>query len=60
MYIPNTDVDVTVLGDAQWKWLEDQLKVPAEFRIIGSSYQVLSDRHGWEMWGNFPRSELDS
>ncbi len=54
VYIPNTDVDVTVLGDAQWKWLEDQLKVPAEFRIIGSSYQVLSDRHGWEMWGNFP------
>ncbi|MFN9717522.1 MAG: alkaline phosphatase D family protein [Planctomycetota bacterium] len=54
VYVPNTDPDVTVLGDAQWKWLEEQLRVPAEFRIIGSSFQVLSDRHGWEMWGNFP------
>ncbi len=54
VYVPNTDAGVTVLGETQWSWLEEQLKVPAEIRVIGSSYQVLSNQHGWEMWGNFP------
>lgn len=54
-YSPNEDENATVLGEAQWKWLAQQLKVPAEVRIIGSSYQVLSNQHGWEMWGNFPK-----
>ena len=54
-YGPNTDDGATVLGDVQWAWLAEQLKVPAEIRVIGSSYQVLSDQHGWEMWGNFPK-----
>ena len=54
-YIPNTDAGVTILGETQWKWLEEQLRVPAELRVIGSSFQVLSDQHGWEMWGNFPQ-----
>jgi alkaline phosphatase D len=45
---------------AQWKWLEEQLKVPAELRIIGSSYQVLSNQHGWEMWVTFRMSVPDS
>ncbi|HQZ63667.1 MAG TPA: alkaline phosphatase D family protein [Planctomycetaceae bacterium] len=54
-YIPNDDDGATVLGEAQWKWLAEQLKIPAEVRIIGSSYQVLSNQHGWEMWGNFPK-----
>jgi alkaline phosphatase D len=58
VYVPNTDAGVTVLGEPQWTWLEEQLKVPAEVRIIGSSYQLLSDRHGWEMWGNFPQERL--
>jgi len=53
-YVPNTDEGVTVLGQTQWTWLAEQLKVPAEVRLIGSSYQVLSNQHGWEMWGNFP------
>lgn len=54
-YVPSTDDSATVLGETQWKWLEEQLHVPAEVRIIGSSYQVLSNQHGWEMWGNFPK-----
>ena len=53
-YAPNTDQDATVLGEAQWKWLEEQLKVPAELRLIGSGVQVVPDEHGSEMWGNFP------
>jgi len=54
-YQPNTDPNATVLGDAQWKWLEQQLRAPAELRIVCSSYQFLPDEHGSEAWGNFPR-----
>ena len=48
------DHDGTMLGDAQWKWLKDELKKPAELRIIASSIQVIPYEHCWEMWGNFP------
>jgi alkaline phosphatase D len=54
VYVPNADADATVLGEAQWKWLGEQLKVPAELRLIGSGVQVVPDEHGSEMWGNFP------
>ncbi|MCY2964711.1 MAG: alkaline phosphatase D family protein [Planctomycetota bacterium] len=54
-YVPNTDAEATVLGETQWRWLADQLKVPAELRIIGSGVQVVPDEHGSEMWGNFPK-----
>jgi alkaline phosphatase D len=53
-YAPNTDANATVLGRAQWQWLEEQLQVPAQFRFIGSGVQVIADEHGSEMWGNFP------
>lgn len=54
-YAPETDPQATMLGDAQWRWLREQLQVPAELRLIGSSVQVVADEHGSEMWGNFPR-----
>ena len=53
-YLPNTAADATVLGEEQWKWLEEQLKVPAEVRVIGSGIQVISDEHPFEKWANFP------
>lgn len=53
-YAPNTDPGVTVLGETQWKWLEEQLLIPAEVRVIGSGVQVVPDEHGSEIWGNFP------
>jgi alkaline phosphatase D len=53
-YVPNTDRDATMLGDRQWAWLEEQLKQPAELRIIASSIQVIPNEHGSEKWGNFP------
>lgn len=55
MYIPNDDPSATVLGDVQWQWLEQQLKMPAELRVLCSSFQLLPDEHGSECWGNFPR-----
>ncbi len=53
-YAPNDDPSATMLGEAQWKWLEDQLKKPAEVRILASSIQVVSEDHNWEKWMNLP------
>jgi alkaline phosphatase D len=50
----NSDPAATILGPAQWKWLEQQLQVPAEVRIVVSSIQVVPDGHHWEKWGNMP------
>jgi alkaline phosphatase D len=54
-YLPNTDPDATMLGSEQWRWLEEQLKQPAELRLLVSSIQVLADEHPFEKWANFPR-----
>jgi alkaline phosphatase D len=54
-YLPNTDPDATMLGNEQWRWLEEQLKQPAELRLLVSSIQVLADEHPFEKWANFPR-----
>jgi alkaline phosphatase D len=56
-YIPHPDPKVTMLGEAQWQWLEKQLRVPAELRIIGSSIQFLSEFSGAEAWANMPREK---
>ena len=53
-YIPRNDPTATMLGEAQWQWLEEQLRKPAEVRLIGSSIQVISDEHPFEKWDNFP------
>jgi alkaline phosphatase D len=53
-YLPNTDPEATMLGREQWQWLEKQLQLPAELRIICSGVQVIPDEHGSETWGNFP------
>ena len=54
-YARNPDQKATMLGERQWQWLERQLEVPADVRLIGSSLQVLADFTGWEAWVNFPR-----
>ncbi len=53
-YLPTEDKTVTMLGEAQWKWLEEQLRVPAELRIIASSIQFVSESSGQETWSNIP------
>lgn len=53
-YDRNRDESVTLLGAAQWEWLERQLREPADIRIIGSSIQVLPQDHRWELWENLP------
>ena len=54
-YGPNKSEKAEILGKAQWKWLEETLREPADIRIIASSIQVVSTTHGWETWGNFPK-----
>ena len=58
-YQPNVYGDGTVLGKAQWDWLKRELeRSKADFNIIVSSIQILSNQHGFETWGNFPH-EVD-
>jgi len=52
--VPNDDPKATLLGDAQWAWLEAELKQPADLRIVCSSIQVLPSTHRFEKWANFP------
>ena len=54
-YLPDDDPAKSMLGEAQWAWLADRLREPAEIRLIVSSIQVVADGHGWERWGNLPR-----
>ena len=53
-YLSNTDAGATFLGAEQWKWLEEQLRQPAEVRLLVSSIQLLSDEHIHEKWANIP------
>lgn len=53
-YVPDADPANTFLGEAQWKWLEERLREPAELRLIGTSIQVAADEHPFEKWANFP------
>lgn len=56
---PNDYGEGTVLGNTQWEWLENELEnSKADFNIIVSSIQLLSNEHGFECWGNFPH-EVD-
>jgi len=54
-FVPDDDPIKTMLGEAQWQWLETQLRQPAELRLIVSSVQVIAEGHGWEGWRTLPR-----
>jgi alkaline phosphatase D len=53
-YLPDDSLDKTVLGEAQWAWLEAELAKPADLRIVVSSTQVITQAHQYEGWTNFP------
>lgn len=56
-YAPDPSPDKTMLGPAQWSWLEAELTRPAELRLIVSSVQLLAEAHHFERWGNLPREQ---
>ena len=53
-WTPDTSPTATFLGEAQWKWLEGELKKPAQLRIIGTSIQFSAPFNGYESWSNIP------
>jgi alkaline phosphatase D len=53
-YVPHNDTRIPLLGDDQWEWLEKQLRMPADIRLICSSTQIIPDKKGMDEWGCFP------
>ena len=53
-HVPDADPSKTMLGEAQWAWLKEQLLKPAELRILATSIQLLSSDAGQETWANLP------
>jgi alkaline phosphatase D len=56
-YTANTDPDAQMLGEEQWQWLAEQLRQPAELRLIATSVPFLQAGTGWENWSNFPAEQ---
>lgn len=57
-YQPHTSADSTLLGAEQWKWLEGELKKPADLRFICSGSQFAIEFNGYEAWANFPLEQM--
>jgi len=53
-YSPTLDKTKTILGERQWKWLEEVVNKDSDLVIIVSSIQILPTNHGFEKWHNFP------
>ncbi|WP_133468500.1 alkaline phosphatase D family protein [Paraglaciecola marina] len=53
-YVPHTNKSISMLGEPQWLWLEQQLQQVADVRILATSLQFLPELTGWESWANFP------
>lgn len=56
-YYPHQIEDSTLLGETQWKWLEEELKKPADIRLIASGSQFGISYNGYEAWANFPHEQ---
>lgn len=53
-YVESQDPNQNVLGESQWKWLEEQLRKPADIRVIITTIQLIADGHHWEAWRVMP------
>ena len=56
-YQPDPNPEKTLLGEVQWNWLADELKKPADLRIICSSIQFGHEYNGYESWTNLPTQQ---
>lgn len=55
-YIPYPDSSGTILGEAQWNWLNEKLAdTLIDIHLLISSIQIISSEHRFEKWANFPR-----
>eukprot|EP01070_Trichotokara_eunicae_P011718 Trichotokara_eunicae@DN7800_c0_g1_i2.p1 len=46
-----------MLGEAQWDWLENELKNDADVNVLVSSIQLLTSFPAIESWGHYPVSK---
>ncbi len=53
-FLPDDDKSKRILSEAQWSWLDNELKKPASLKILVSPIQVIANEHSFEKWGNFP------
>lgn len=56
-YKPHTSKDSTLLGQEQWEWLEQQLRQPADLRILCGGTQFGVEYNGYEAWANYPHEQ---
>ena len=56
-YTASTDPKQNMLGEAQWRWLSQELAKPADLRILLSSIQVVAAGHFWESWAMMPQEQ---
>ena len=43
-----------LLGDTQWAWFREQLRKPAQLRIVASDIPVVSEDHRGDKWADWP------
>ncbi|MEX2579446.1 MAG: alkaline phosphatase D family protein [Verrucomicrobiales bacterium] len=53
-YYPDEDPSIPMLGEVQWEWLRDELREPAEVRLVVSGIQLVAEAAGQETWSNLP------
>ena len=56
-FVPDADRALSMLGAAQWQWLEAQLREPADLRVIVSPLPVIAVGHGHARWGQLPMEQ---
>jgi alkaline phosphatase D len=49
-----TSAPLRMLSEKQWQWLHEQIRQPADLRLLVSSVQVLNDGTGFEAWRQLP------
>ena len=53
-YLPSFDESSSMLGEAQWSWLDKKLSLKSDIKIVVSAIQFLAVGHGWESWAMLP------
>lgn len=56
-HLPVLSPDSTVLGAEQWKWLEEQLSIPCDIRVVATSVPFGPAFNGRMTWANFPQEQ---
>ena len=54
VYLKNEELNATILGDKQWSWLMEVMKIKSDLTIVATSIQLLATEHRFEKWSNFP------